>query len=131
MSDKNITYTLIMSAEQCNAVSGAVELLMRLKINQPEEIPRAVLAWGEGLSVDEWCKRRDRAAPCLRLAFKEMFPPCHVLKKDQEWHRLYDLYQVIRRAIHDAEHPQTTGVDSYDPMCTAGEKMAKCEFKEG
>lgn len=131
MSEKNITYTLTMSADQCHAVNGAVELLMRLKISQPEEIPRAVLPWGDGLSVDEWCRRRDKAEPLLKQAFAWLFPCWQDIKKDKEWYRLYDLYQVIRKAIHDAEHPQGTGVDSYGPMCTAGEKMAKCEFKEG
>ena len=120
-------YTLTMSNEQTKAVLKSVELLMRLKINQPEEIPRSVLNWGDGLSVDEWCRRRDKAEPLLRQAFSELFPTWQDVKKDKEWHRLYDLCQVIRYAIHEAENPEGTGVDSYPPMCTAGEKMAKCE----
>lgn len=127
MSKVNPTYTLTMSGTQARAVCNAVELLMRLKINQPEEIPRSALNWGNGLSVDEWCRRRDKAEPLLRQAFNEMFPTWQDVKKDEEWHRLYDLFQVIRYAIHEAENPSGTGVDSYPPMCTAGEKMAKCE----
>lgn len=127
MSKVNPAYTLTMSSTQARSVCNAVELLMRLKINQPEEIPRAVLNWGNGLSVDEFCRRRDKAEPILRQAFGELFPTWHDVKKDEEWHRLYDLYQVIRYAIHEAENPEGKGVDSYPPMCTAGEKMAKCE----
>ena len=130
MSDKQLTYTLTMSVEQAQMVSCAVELLMRLRINQCEEIPRAVLPWGCGLSVAEFCKRRDKAEPHLKKAFQALFPTHEGVKKDQEWNRLYDLYQVIRKAIHDAEHPETTGVDSYPLMCTAGEKMAKCEWRK-
>ena len=63
MKDKKPTYTLTLTSAQCRAVCSAVELLMRLKINQPEEIPRGALQWGDGLSVEEWCKRRDKAEP--------------------------------------------------------------------
>ena len=130
MSEKKITYMLTMSSDQCHAVKDAVELLMRLKINQPEEIPRAVLPFGEGLTVDEYCKRRDKAEPYLRLAFKELFPTLEDVKMGQEWNRLYDLYQVFSKAIHDAEHPETTGVDSYPFLCTAEEMPAKCEWRK-
>lgn len=126
-----IKYTLTMSREQAHEVLDAVELLMRLKINQPENIPRAVLNWGEGLGIDEWCKRRDDAEDYLRVAFKVLFPTLADVKKDKQWNRLYDLYQVLRKAIHDAEHPDTIGVDSGPVMCTAGEPMAKCEWRKG
>ena len=135
MREKQITYTMTMSADQCHELNKAVELLMRLKLSQHREIPSAVLNWGEGMSVDEFCKRRDKAEPYLEFGFKALFPTWDDVKKDKEWHILYDLYQVIRYAIHEAEHPKTTGVDSYPPMCTAGEKLAKCEavyaVKEG
>ena len=122
-------YILTMSKEQAHEVLNAVELLMRLKINQPENISRAVLNWGEGLSIDDWCKRRDDAEGYLRVAFKVLFPTLADVKKDKQWYRLYDLYQVLRKAFHDAEHPDTIGVDSGPVMCTAGEPMAKCEWR--
>lgn len=121
----NITYTLTMSSAQCHAVCESVEFLMRLRMAQPDEIPRHVLEWGDGLSVDEWCRRRDEAEPLLNAAFKILFPSLTEAKRDN---RLYDLYQVMRKAIHDAEHPETTGVGSYPLMQTAGEPMAKCTF---
>lgn len=130
MEEKKPIYTLTLSSEQIKAVRDAVELMMRLKINQPEEIPRAVLNWGEGLEVDEWCRRRDEAEPYLYLGFKALFPTWQDVKKDTLWHRLYDLYQVTRYAIHEAEHPASQGVDSYKPMCTASEPMAKCEWRK-
>lgn len=103
MSDKNITYTLTMNKGQCHAVCEAVEFLMRLRMAQVEEIPRHVLKWGEGLSVDEWCRRRDEAEqPILHEAFRILFPSLTEAKRDN---KLYDLYQVTRKAIHDAEHP--------------------------
>lgn len=53
MPNNNFTYTLTLTSSQMRSVCNAVELLMRLKINQPEEIPRGALNWGDGLSVDE------------------------------------------------------------------------------
>ena len=127
MSEKKLTYTLTMSAEQCHAVCEAVEFLMRLRMAQSDEIPRHVLEWGEGLSCDEWCRRRDEAEPILHEAFRILFPSWTEAKRDN---RLYDLYQVTRKAIHDAEHPEGTGVDSYPFMCTAEEAPAKCEWRK-
>lgn len=125
-------YTLTLTSSQIRAVCGAVELLMRLKINQPEEIPRGALNWGNGLPVDEWCRRRDRAEPLLRQAFKELFPTYKDVKKDDEWYRLYNLYQATRYAIHEAENPEGKGVDSYPPVNIGGldEPMPKCTFEK-
>lgn len=125
--ENGFTYTLTMSSAQCHAVCESVEFLMRLRMAQTDEIPRHVLEWGEGLGVDEWCRRRDEAEPLLNAAFRILFPSWTEAKRDN---RLYDLYQVTRKAIHDAEHPETTGVDSYPLMETAGEPMAKCEWRK-
>lgn len=132
MPNNNFTYTLTLTSSQCRAVCNAVELLMRLKINQPEEIPRGALNWGNGLSVEEWCRRRDRAEPLLRQAFKELFPALNDVKKDEQWYRLYNLYQVTRYALHEAETPEGKGVDSYPPWNAGGvdEPMPKCEFRK-
>ena len=120
-------YILTMSNVQTKEALKAIELLMRLKLSQHREIPDAVLNWGEGMSVDEFCKRRDKAEPYLEFGFKALFPTCEDVKKDREWNRLFDLFQIIRKAIHDAEHPETVGVDSAPVICMAGEKMATCE----
>lgn len=127
VKDKQFTYTLTLSSAQCHAVCEAIEFLMRLRMAQSDEIPRHVLKWGEGLSCDEWCRRRDEAEPLLNAAFRILFPPWTEAKRDN---RLYDLYQVTRKAIHDAEHPETTGVDSYPLLQTAEEPMAKCEWRK-
>lgn len=131
MPNNNFIYTLTLTSSQMRAVCNAVELLMRLKINQPEEIPRGALNWGDGLSVDEWCRRRDKAEPLLRQAFNELFPTWEDVKKDEQWYRLYNLYQVTRYALHEAENPEGKGVDSYPPRNTGGvdEPMPKCTFE--
>ena len=118
-------YTLTMSKEQAHEVLNAVELLMRLKLNQYEVLPYTLI----NLDDPEYCEKRDDAIPLLRAGFNTLYRGKRSDEwKDQQWHRLYDLYQVLRKAIHDAEHPDTIGVDSGPVMCTAGEPMAKCEW---
>lgn len=127
-----VHYTLTMNQDQAREVRHAVELLLRLKINQPEEITRAVLDQmleDERIDIDEFCKRRDRASGHLKAAFDELFPHWSEIKKDKEWYRLYNILQVIRYAIHEAEHPNSTGVDSYPPtQFTEDEPLPKCEW---
>lgn len=117
------TYTLTLSPEQAKAVCKSVELLLRLKIGQYEELPFALCQMGEG-----FCGKRDAAKPHLKQGFEAMLGERP--EKDQEWNRLYDILQVMRYAIHDAEHPWTTGVDSYPPICTSGEPLPKMRAGE-
>lgn len=112
-------YRLTLSTEQARVADKAIELLLRLKIGQFEEIPWAIRGCDH---PEEFCRKRDEAKPYLDALRK-----IYGAQKDDEWHRLYDLHQVIRKAIHDAEHPGTVGVDSYPVVCTAGEKMARME----
>jgi len=112
-------YRLTLSTAQARAADKAIELLLRLKIGQFEEIPWAVRG---GDHPEEFCRKRDEAKPHLD-ALRKIYDA----QKDDEWHRLYDLHQVVRKAIHDAEHPETIGVDSYPVMCTSGERLARME----
>lgn len=117
-------YTLTLTSEQARAMDKAVELLLRLKLGQYKELSYTLMDVGE----KDFADRMHEAEPHLLYAFQTMsrrtFPGWD---KDTEWFRLYDLHQVVRKAIHDAEHPETIGVDSYPPVCTAGEPLAKIE----
>lgn len=115
-----MSYVLTLTSEQAKVMDKAVELLLRLKLGQYKELAWALM----DLDAKDFATKRDEAAPHLLYAFQTMsgklFPGWD---KDEEWFRLYDLHQVVRHAIHDAEHPGTIGVDSYPPICTAGEKL--------
>jgi len=113
-------YAMTVSSEQARAIDKAVELLLRLKIGQFDVLPQNLMVLGS----EGYCEHRDAAKPYLDK-LEQVFSTYY--HKDDEWHRLYDLHQVIRKAIHDAEHPETVGVDSYPVVCTAGEKMARME----
>lgn len=125
--DAEIVYTLTLEREQMAETLKAVELLMRLKLGQYNEIPFALL----NIAQEDFCERRDGAKPLFEAAFAELFKGKPETEwKDDEWHVLYDLYQVMRYARHEAEYPDSKGVSSYPPMCTAGKPMAKCEWRE-
>lgn len=113
-------YRLTLSTAQARAADKAIELLLRLKIGQFDVLPQNLMVPGS----EGYCEHRDAAKPYLD-GLERVFATYN--HKDDEWHRLYDLHQVIRKAIHDAEYPETTGVDSYPAVCTAGEKMARME----
>ncbi len=125
-----IEYTLIMNSDQARETLKAVELLMRLKINQPHEISRAVLdGMYERLKIDEYCKRKDEANKHLDNAFKAIFPTWDDVKKDEEWFRLYNIYQALRYQIHLAENPNSKGVDSYPPRAFTDEPVPICFYQ--
>lgn len=126
-----IEYTLKLNSDQAKETLKAVELLMRLKINQPHEISRAILdGIYERIGIDEYLKRKDKANEYLDEAFAAIFPTWDEVKKDEEWYRLYNIYQAIRYQIHLAEYPNSTGVDSYPPMCLTDEPIPECTWKE-
>ena len=127
---KNLEYTLTLNSDQAHETLKAVELLMRLKINQPEELSRALLEpMYERIGCYEFCQRRDEANRFLQFAFLKIYPTMNDWMKDDEWYRLYNLYQSLRYAIHNAEHPQSTGVDSYPPTRFTDEPIPKCEWR--
>ena len=126
-----IEYTLKLDSKQAPIILHAIELLMRIKINQPEEISRSVLdGLYDRIGCDEYCKRRDRANEHLNKAFREIFPTWYEVKKDQEWYILYNTYQALRYQRHLAEFPESKGVDSYPPMPTGGEAIPECSWRE-
>lgn len=132
-------YVLTMNSEQAHTALKAVELLMRLKINQPREISRAVMPedyWDEKTGkvdterFDDFIRRRDQVDSCAESAFLQMFPTWEHVKKDAEWYRLYNLYQAIRYQIHLAEHPDSLGVDSYPPLQMTDEPIPDCRIRK-
>lgn len=119
-----MAYVLTLTSEQAKVMDKAVELLLRLKLGQYKELPFALMK----LDAEDFAEKRDDASVYLLTAFQFMSgKACPGWDKDEEWFRLYDLHQVVRHAIHDAEQPETDGVDSYPPICTAGEKLPEIQ----
>ena len=130
-------YTLKLNSSQLITVMKAIDLLIRLKINQPKEIPDAIMPddyWKDGKmdkdAFNNFLKRRDHANEYLEKAFREIFPRWEDVRKDDEWYRLYNIYQALRYQRHLAETPNGKGVDSYPPMDLGGEPVPECTWKE-
>ena len=129
-------YKLTLNSSQARTVLKAVELLMRLKINQPKEIIWDVMDTDPNRRDPDFFKHRDIAERLLVHAFDEIF----YLKlnkmvlnesewKDAEWYRLYNTYQVMRKALHDAENPEGDGFDAYPPMQFTEEPLPGIEWR--
>lgn len=122
-------YRLTMTPEQAREVSRACELYMRLKLGQYEELPFALM----DLSDKDFAEKRDEAKKYLKPGFDAMLKGRPFDKaKDAQWHTLYNLHQVVRHAIWQAEFPGTGGVWSYEPMDMGDVGLAKIEIvREG
>jgi len=106
-------YTLTLNEEQCHEVLKSVELLMRLKIGQYQELIYSLC----DIYNPELSEQISAADSVFRTAFDIMNKGKKPSEyKDKEWHVLYDLYQVLRKGIHDAEHPEGSGLDAAEPL---------------
>lgn len=121
-------YVLTLNTDQTKEVLKSVELLMRLKLGQYKEIPFALL----DISKDNFCEKKDIADPYLASAFEAMMSDKKDKGdwKDTEWYRLYNLYQVLRKALHDAENPEGKGIDGYDPIQFTEEPLPKIRWEK-
>ena len=131
-----IEYTLTLNSQQAKETLKAVELLMRLKINQPKEVSRNVMAdnYWDSTKVDkekfnDYLNRRDKADYYIELGFQNIFPNWESVKKDDEWYRLYNIYQALRYQIHLAENPHSKGVDSFPPSQFTDEPIPECKWR--
>jgi len=122
---KDVEYTLTLDSAQCHELLKAVELLMRLKIGQYQELIYTLCDIKDTNQMERWA--------VVDSMFKRTFEVMNKEKKstdykDAEWYRLYNLYQVIRKNIHDAEHPEGTGLDASEPMQMTKEPLPKMRW---
>lgn len=120
-------YTLTLSQNQAHEVLTAVELLMRLKLGQYQELVYTLCDIYNPEKTIQISVIDDILKQAFNLMNKDKTPAEY---KDDEWHRLYDIYQVLRKAIHDAETPDADGVDSYPPFQTAKEPLPSIKWNK-
>ena len=92
----NVEIVLHLNQQQAQEVLKATELLLRLKLGQFKELAFNLL----DISADDFCEKRDAAEEPLKSA-ADIFFKCKKpeVRKDSEWYRLYNLFQVLRKAI--------------------------------
>ena len=118
-------YVLTLNEDQAHETLKAVELLMRLKLGQYQELVYNLCDIRSAVKADTVSHIDDTLKYAFSLIYKDKEPTEY---KDEEWYRLYNLYQVLRKAIHDAEHPEGTGIDSYEPMQITEEPLPKIKW---
>lgn len=127
----DVRYVLTLTSSQAKEVRDAVELLMRLKLGQYNELPYRLC----NIGANDYCERRDKAEPYLKVAFEAMQAGKGPTDwKDDEWHRLYGIFQVLRHAIFKSECPDGSlwSVASDTPRMTLEtEPLPKIEVVKG
>lgn len=98
--------TITMDDDMARAVLDAVELSMRLRLNQPEE-----LCW-KFLDVcdKDFYDKRDKVVPLLKQAFDIIFPYEDYVErgriwKNDEWYRLYNVFQTMNHVFGIGNFP--------------------------
>ena len=132
-------YILTLNAAQAREVQNALDAIMRWMLKQPEimreDLPDR-LDWSKGPEFDASLAKRNAATDLLKAA-NDLMCPYDFYKdadkplKDDQWHRIYNIYQVIRHAIWEAEsdHEHWT-VASGEPFPSGDEPLPKIEWKK-
>lgn len=95
MKTNEIEYVLTLTPQQAQTIRDAVDLMMRLKIKQPEELAFKLIP-----ADPHFCEKRDKANPLFKAGFDALFDGKDSTEwKDAEWHRLYGIFQVLRHEI--------------------------------
>lgn len=140
MAEKKFEYTLTLTTKQAREIQDSLEVVMRWMLKQPEIMREYLpdrLCWDHGETFDISLAKRKAATEMLKAANDLLCPydqsewRDNPLKNDQ-WHRIYGIYQVIRHAIWEAESNDKSkwSVDSWKPYPSGNEELPKIEWRE-
>lgn len=136
MADK-YEYTLTLTTAQAREVQNALEAIMRWMLKQPEIMREYLpdrLDWKSDFDVS--LAKRNAATELLKAANDLMCPYDYYRDKDKplkddQWHRLYNIFQVIRHAIWEAESDKKyCVVDGNRPFPSGDEPLPKIEWRK-
>ena len=128
-----VEYILTLNSEQARELLKVIELMERWKLKQPDILSHMLVQDIMSEDVNTYISRKAAVEYYLKHAMNAWKPddPSYTSKlKDDEWYLLYNITQVLRYAIHEAEHPNTIGVDSYPPLQMGGQPIPKCEWRK-
>lgn len=130
-------YTLTLSTAQAREVQDALEAIMRWKLKQPEIMREYLpdrLDWKHDFDIS--LAKRNAATELLKAANDLMCPYDYYQDKDkplkdEQWNRIYNIFQVIRHAIWEAENTKEFyTVDGNEPFPSGSEPLPKIEWKK-
>ena len=131
-------YVLTLTTQQAREIQNALEAIMRWKLRQPEIMVQLLpdrLDWKHGVDFDDCLARRNAARELLKGANDLMCPYDYTSSekplKDDQWHMVYGIFQVIRHAIWEAENDKKNWcVDGDKPMQTGSEPLPEIKWRE-
>ena len=138
-NDKKFEYVLTLTTEQAREIQNALEAIMRWMLKQPEIMREYLpdrLDWTSGADFDASLAKRKAATELLRAANDLMRPynysnPKEPPLKDDQWHRIYNIFQVIRHALWEARGDREYWcVDGNEPFPSGAESLPKIEWRE-
>ena len=135
-----IEYVLTLNSNQIREIQNALEAIMRWKLRQPEIMREYLpdrLNWNHGKDFDISLAKKNAATELLKAANDLMVPYNYADRselplKDDQWCRIYNIYQVIRHAVWESEKPhEHWTVDSDEPFNAGGtDGMPGIEWRE-
>lgn len=130
-------YTITLSTAQAKEIQDALEAIMRWKLKQPEIMREYLpdkLNWSPAGDFNNNIRLINTATELLRLANNIMIPyvsNSDPSLKDEQWNRIYNIFQVIRHAIWEAESDKKSyNVAAGEPMKYGKEDLPKIEWRK-
>ena len=132
-------YVLTLSTAQAREIKNALEAIMRWKLRQPDIMREYLpdrLDWTSGPDFDVSIAKRNAATELLKAANDLLCPYNYHEEnkkplKDDQWHRIYNIYQVIRHAILETESDKAYyTVDSKEPFPSGAEALPGIEWRK-
>ena len=131
-------YLLTMTEEQARCVVAALDLSMRIRLGQWNEIVWSCMELEPDADVDEWCKRRNEAEKILLDARKIVMPELtgaghsYGVYQMHETERAFNLLKAVRSCLAYHENPEGGITVNFDRprAVNVEEEMPKCEVVE-
>lgn len=136
---KQIQYVLTLTTKQAREIQNALEVIMRWKLCQTDIMREYLpdrLDWTPGVNFSTSIAKRNAATELLKAANDLLCPYDYYEEgkkplKDDQWCRIYNIYQVIRHAIWEAESDKELyTVDSREPFPNGAEPLPGIEWRE-
>lgn len=119
-------YIITMTSDQLHKTLKSVELLMRLKLGQYQELVYNLCDIRDPKLAERISEADDILKNAFMLINKDKKPSEY---KDEEWNVLYDIFQILRKAVHDAEYPESSSIDAFPPIQCSKQPMPKVEWR--
>ncbi|MBR1760809.1 MAG: hypothetical protein IJ741_06470 [Schwartzia sp.] len=114
-------FTLDVNEEQAKLIQDALELYIRVRIGQWQEVAEVCMVKNDELSGEEYVAQKNRVRPLLgearAICFSELGTDLcgsYGVSRFADTRAAYDVFQVIRRELSWARHPKGARTLDFD-----------------